>query len=318
MRFYLCIDDTDDETKSIGTGQIASEIYQELSGRGSAMRYQVTRHQLLLDPRIDYTSHNSSMCMEGDTQLEADAVWELAVECLLRLRSPSSNPGICLYVPPKAPDEERLLKFGRKAQEKVLTLDKAIKIAGKTPGLRLGAPAGNGNGQIGALAGVSLRLGGNDGTFRGKVSFEGNVPCTAREMKERLGIDEIFSLTKEPIPEGAMVTVSGSLKLIYRNFKAAAAGRPLPDGSYELCSKASLFEAATGLSRSQIEDCAHFAWDNDSGEQWSDKAGTCENCLYRRLTKKGMKCKYYNRMLPTSLGEMERAAGLQEESDGQI
>ena len=306
MKFYLCIDDTDDATKSIGTGQIASMIYDALQERGSRMRYQITRHQLLLDPRIDYTSHNSSMCMEGETMLRADEIWELASEYLLRERAETSDPGICLYVPPEIPDEKRLCEFGRKAKEQVFTVNDAAEIARKTPGIQLGAPVGNGNGQIGALAGVGLRLGGNDGTFRGKIAFNGKVVCTAKEMKQKLEIAGLYGLKGEVIPDNASVVISGSVKLVYRNFQAVAVGRPMVDGTYELCSKASVLEADTGLSRSQIQDCEHFAWDNDSGEQWSSTKGTCENCLYRRLTRKGMKCRYYNRMLPTSVEELER------------
>ena len=69
--FFLCIDDTDDTSKSIGTGEIASHIYDQLKKLGCQMHYNITRHQLLLDPRIAYTSHNSSMCMEGTGPLKA-------------------------------------------------------------------------------------------------------------------------------------------------------------------------------------------------------------------------------------------------------
>lgn len=298
MNFYLCIDDTDDAVKNIGTGKIASMIYDALRDKGSVMRYGVTRHQLLLDPRIDYTSHNSAMCMEGSTGLDADEIWKISEEYLLRMRAETSNPGICLYIPPEIPDEELLCTFGRKAKEQVLVIEDAVKTAEKTSGVRLGAPAGNGNGQIGALAGIGLRLGGNDGTFRGKITLDSEAVCTAAEMKKRLGIENIHTLTKENIPDDAFVRTSGNVKLIYRNFQAAAAGRRMPDGTYELYSKAFILEMDTGLSRIGTVNCGQFVWDNDSGEQWSDKEGACENCLNRRLDRDGMKCGYYNCMLP--------------------
>lgn len=298
MNFYLCIDDTDDAVKSIGTGQIASMIYDALRDRGSVMRYHITRHQLLLDPRIDYTSHNSAMCMEGSTELSADEIWKISEEYLLRMRAETSNPGMCLYIPPETPDEELLCRFGRKAKEQVLMIEDALEAAEKTSGVRLGAPAGNGNGQIGALAGIGLRLGGNDGTFRGKIKFDRKVVCTAGEMKKRLGIENIYTLTKEIIPDDAFVRTSGNVKLIYRNFQAAALGRKMSDGTYELYSKAFVLEMDTGLRRIERENCRQFIWDNDSGERWSDKEGACENCLNRKLDSNGMKCEYYNCMLP--------------------
>ena len=67
MKFFLCIDDTDDMEKTVGTGEIAQIIFSGLKREGCKMEYTITRHQLLLDDNIDYTSHNSSMCMEGET-----------------------------------------------------------------------------------------------------------------------------------------------------------------------------------------------------------------------------------------------------------
>lgn len=65
IRYYLCVDDTDDLTKKTSTGKIAEHIKKEAESLGSVIDYGITRHQLLLDDAIAYTSHNSSMCFRA-------------------------------------------------------------------------------------------------------------------------------------------------------------------------------------------------------------------------------------------------------------
>lgn len=311
MRFLLCIDDTDDTTKSVGTGEIATHIMEALQEKGCSFPYNITRHQLLLDPSIDYTSHNSSMCMDGEGNLNADEIWETAVSVLMSMRSPISNPGVCLYTDPEPEGIRRLSKFGKKAKEEVLTVQKALHKASNTPGVRLEAPAGNGNGQIGALAGIGLRLDGNDGTFRGKIRLEEELILSCAEMKAKLGVQEIYDVEGGLLEDDKTVRASRQLKLILRNHRPAAAVRLAGDGIYDLCTKANVFEATVAPLSNGVENCEFFEWDNDRGEQWTEKQGRCENCLHRKLTRKGMKCTHYNRMLPTSAGELRKAEALE-------
>ena len=49
IRYYLCVDDTDDLTKKTSTGKIAEHIKKEAESLGSVIDYGITRHQLLLD-----------------------------------------------------------------------------------------------------------------------------------------------------------------------------------------------------------------------------------------------------------------------------
>lgn len=291
MKFWLCIDDTDDKTKSVGTGEIASVIYGKIAEKGCVMRLQVTRHQLLLDPRIAYTSHNSSMCMEGETKLSAEELLRVARETLLEMRSPISQPGICLFMPKEGADCNEIIRFGQRAKVEVLHREEAITLAAHTENLFLEAPAGDGSGMIGALAGVGLRLAGNDGTFRGKIVLEEPLFETARDMKKRMQLSDIWDGYEDRmLADEEMVRAEGQIKLVYRNFGAIAAVRKAPDGIYEMCSKASVYEQTISGEMPKIENCVYFEWDNDIGEQWTEKAGTCENCLHRRLTKHGMKC----------------------------
>nr|WP_314180738.1 hypothetical protein [uncultured Campylobacter sp.] len=62
FKFLLCVDDTDELGGEISTGLLAEEI-AAFAGSFAHVSF-VTRHQLLLDPRINYTSHNSCICFE--------------------------------------------------------------------------------------------------------------------------------------------------------------------------------------------------------------------------------------------------------------
>jgi thiazole biosynthesis protein thiG len=68
FEFLLCIDDTDELGGEISTGSLAQEIALEISSFAKVSF--ITRHQLLLDPRINYTSHNSSMCLAAKISKE--------------------------------------------------------------------------------------------------------------------------------------------------------------------------------------------------------------------------------------------------------
>ena len=59
---YIGIDDTDNLT-SRGTGSRARELIELLEEKKLAKGLAVTRHQLLVDDRVPYTSHNSSACL---------------------------------------------------------------------------------------------------------------------------------------------------------------------------------------------------------------------------------------------------------------
>jgi hypothetical protein len=64
VKIFIGIDDTDNlETR--GTGYQARTLGQSLSEAGLFEMRTVTRHQLLVDRRIPFTSHNSSACLAG-------------------------------------------------------------------------------------------------------------------------------------------------------------------------------------------------------------------------------------------------------------
>jgi hypothetical protein len=154
---YVGIDDTD-TLDTPGTNQLARALVARVAAAWRCVR--ITRHQLLFDPRVPYTSHNSSasllLCPRGPAEVAA-----LADELRAAMRDwfvPGSDPGLCLApaVPPA------VVAFGRRCQHEVVGQGEACRLAGAC-GLHLEGLGGTEGGVIGALAAVGLAATGDDG-----------------------------------------------------------------------------------------------------------------------------------------------------------
>jgi hypothetical protein len=171
MNIYLSIDDTDN-LDSPGSGQLAEILAGELKHKGLASQCSnISRHQLFFHEAIPYTSHNSSMCFTttiGDNRL--DDVIEFAKQFLKKASAPGSDPGLCVAIDDKSLDRATLTAFGVSAKGTVLSKQEAYSLANIT-GIHLSEHGGTGDGIIGALAGIGLRLQGNDGRFRGWLNL---------------------------------------------------------------------------------------------------------------------------------------------------
>jgi hypothetical protein len=162
-RHYLGIDDTDVLGRKPGTGRLARELGASLQADGLARLEGVVRQQLLVDPRIPYTSHNSPACLvlaiaDGD----AGRVFDTASRWVAARSADGSDPGVCLAEEWRV--DEAVRAFGVRASIEVVTKSEALDLAERT-GLRLVELGGTGGGVIGALAGVGLTAAGNAGRF---------------------------------------------------------------------------------------------------------------------------------------------------------
>ncbi|MFC5993454.1 hypothetical protein ACFQE5_04395 [Pseudonocardia hispaniensis] len=200
------IDDTDDAT-SPGTGRRCRQLADELAAAGLGRPAGATRHQLLVDPRIPYTSHNSSACI-GWRSAGADPVAVLpevvghAGAFLERVCPPAADPGLAVAIPQRLPGWSALVDFGLRAKRHVLSIDEATALATAT-GVHLSGHGGTHGGRIGALAAVGLHLSGDDGLFLflpGIRDLEGRL--TAEELRRRVPIDRAFGPgAQEPAPD---------------------------------------------------------------------------------------------------------------------
>jgi hypothetical protein len=186
---FIGMDDTDNK-ESGGTGRVARGIASVLSERFSVLG--VSRHQLLVDDRVPYTSNNSCNVIhlltdEADRNTLAAWVSELLIKrCLV-----GSDPGLCI-----ADTSAAGHPFGGAVQTRLAAQAEAFDVARELQAI-LHPLGGTGDGVIGALAGVILAAGGNDGRFvevgrsrelEGVVSVEELLSAGVKEIRTRDGV----------------------------------------------------------------------------------------------------------------------------------
>lgn len=183
------IDDTDN-LLSPGTGRRARALLRELTDAGLGTAAGATRHQLLVDDRIPYTSHNSSACLAWrsptqNPQAVLDHVIDMAGRFLERVCPPDADPGLAVVVPSRLRDITALAEFGWRAKREVLHTNDARQFAEEL-GVHLSGHGGTQDGVLGALAAVGLHLSGNDGMF---ISLPGLF-----ELPHQTTIDQLHRL----------------------------------------------------------------------------------------------------------------------------
>lgn len=214
--YLICIDDTDDiGTK--GTGEIAEEIGALLMSRFGGKAGLVSRHQLFVHPDIPYTSHNSAMCFAYTGDVDLQALRELAAGHLVAESAAAADPGLGILTLQQFTGQEALVAFGRQAKEEVKTKDQAYELAAEL-GIDLTEHGGTGQGVIGALAGLGLRLEGKDGRVKGQIklgqSEEASVTLSVADILARSGLDLVVDLQGHQLAPGEEVTLSGKVKAI--------------------------------------------------------------------------------------------------------
>lgn len=217
MRLYICIDDTDN-LESRGTGKLTALLIEELVKRHWGHATPITRHQLFVHPDIAYTSHNSSMCfgLETREQLVPEII-ELAGDFLKRESAPGSDPGLCVAPLATMTHQDQVISFGFRAKEEVLSKAEAYKLA-SLAGIHLSEHGGTGIGVIGSLAGVGLRMGGNDGRFRGKIEIEPAwTVITVANLIERTHVDEVRTLDGLRLPDRELILLGETVKPVLLN-----------------------------------------------------------------------------------------------------
>jgi len=161
------IDDTDD-LQSPGTGRRARALLRELAEAGLGEPAGATRHQLLVDERIPYTTHNSSACLAwrsagGNPDAVLADVIDRAGRFLEGVCPPDADPGLVVAIPSRL-EAAKLVDFGQRAKREVLRTSDARELAAAL-GVHMSGHGGTQDGVLGALAAVGLYLSGNDGLF---------------------------------------------------------------------------------------------------------------------------------------------------------
>jgi len=220
MNIIVCIDDTDN-LESPGTGHLAADLKGDIEKLWGGKTSLISRHQLFVSPEVPYTSHNSSMCFRADLSLEyLDEMIAYAGEFLERRGAEGSDPGLCVVVPEKLKNYEELISFGRDATCRVLTKKNAWSLAADLD-VHLSEHGGTGDGIIGALAGVGLRLYGNNGRFKGwhDVPDERRRIC-AGELCKDFDIDEIRSVEGQKLDDSEELFLKDKIKTVLLDHKS--------------------------------------------------------------------------------------------------
>jgi hypothetical protein len=233
MEVYVCIDDTDN-LESRGTGELAALLADDIEKNGWGTSSFITRHQLLVHPDVPYTSHNSSMCFSAtinDSFLET--LISHASGFLERESAEGSDPGLCVAVSDRIASPEGLKEFGLKAKQQVLTKSEAYYLA-QNLGVHLSAHGGTGHGVIGALAGVGLRLGGNDGRMRGglKLGAE-NAVVKVGEICSHPQVDAVRSTDGNLLGNEEGVILGEKIKTVLLDGKSVLLVMPAKDVTEE-------------------------------------------------------------------------------------
>lgn len=161
MRVYIGFDDTDTLGSRIGTGKLARRFEKQIPD--NCRVWGVVRQQLLVDPGIPYTSHNSSACMIvdfTDPSME-DVLLKLAIGHIERESLPGSDPGLCI-VRWDHPSLSALQDFALKCTRRIVTQSEAMAASGAA---HLSGHGGTNDGIIGAAAAVGLTANGWNGRF---------------------------------------------------------------------------------------------------------------------------------------------------------
>ena len=121
---YIGIDDTD-TLESRGTGNLARRIASILSTEFTV--HGVVRHQLLKDPRVPCTSHNSSAAIVVDYNKKTIPrdLFKSVKDIMLSDFQQGSDPGLCIIcdVPGEIQD------FGRQAKQRLVDRGEARSLA---------------------------------------------------------------------------------------------------------------------------------------------------------------------------------------------
>lgn len=213
MDYYISIDDTDNLT-SIGTGEVAENLGKLLNKLDFGKPSPVTRHQLFFNDAIAYTSHNSAMCFElKGCEKDANKLICLCSSYLKDNCAEGSDPGLCI-VEKNFSDREEVINFGQDAKCKVLTKDQAYKLA-KEKNIHLSEHGGLGIGVIGALAGIGLRMYGNDGRYKGQFRVSTNQDnMLVKDLLTHDRIDSVQDKNGYTLTEKEEVFVTEKVKTV--------------------------------------------------------------------------------------------------------
>ena len=304
MKIYVCIDDTDN-IDSIGTGTVADYIKTKIESELDLSCTPTTRHQLLIHEDIPYTSHNSSMCfivnlreleVETESAVDKSTLWaeqleqikKIAMNTVLEYKAEGSDPGLCVVLNPNDEVSSKLIQFGMETKISIKTKSEAYGLASSL-GVHLSEHGGTGGGIIGAMAGVGLRLSGNDGEVKASLKSFDKGSYSVESLMALPEVEIIRHIDSMAIISSGDITFTNKSKTILRKGQFTLFVTGL-EGAYRALEKKQIrkMEIKQNRTDAEKEHCKHFM--RDVEEECIDDKKVCANCSCRRWTNTSFKC----------------------------
>lgn len=206
-RYLLGIDDTDDAF-SRGTGFHGRQLARWLTWRNLVEVHSISRHQLTTHEAVECTSHNSAVCIEFSlVETSIIDIWQAARCGLNSLAAAESETGLCLA--PNVEVPAGIVEFGVRCKLAPVRLTEARALSGGQIQLGPLKDQPDAAGQVGALAAVGLRAGGDDGRviWLPKLRMMAGVFSLA-EIQRTMGVE-----IKAATPSGQQAASQDRIKL---------------------------------------------------------------------------------------------------------
>ena len=164
----------------------------------AVVMWGVVRQQLLVDPAIPYTSHNSAACavIEIPDPSLVQTLIDRGIQHIEKHFIPGSDPGLCIAAEGNG-TLSHLIAFGKVCATSIVSQKTALQAA---TGVHLSGHGGTNDGIIGAAAGVGLTASGWSGRF---IEFKGlrDFPGLVRVAElERAGMVVVSVDRDAPVP----------------------------------------------------------------------------------------------------------------------
>ncbi len=300
-----------------GSGSRLTELMEKIKERifdqfGVKINMGITRHDM---PETSAIAGQDVLCFDVDLSGgDADEICGIVRGMVGGHYTPEDEPGFCvLKVPMEDPEDglhediashadkkrisqikkdyEDLIRFGQQARLRPVTADEARETASEFDGINL---EGEGEkGLIGALAGVGLRISGENGNFLGTFdmtdfsirSFGAVAQCIGAfrmhhgidpNFVDRTGGTLGFHDRIRLIPNAAAILVSGRFSIMCSY------------GNDELWTPYTKDDFGKVRKR---RSCDFFELDPDEEETFREtRRRSCGTCLFRKLTNEGFVC----------------------------
>ncbi len=229
MKLIIAIDDTDN-LESRGTGFRARQLGLSLEDLGYAVVSSITRHQLLVDRRIPYTSHNSSASILVNSLVDIKSIIDLCSAYLKEESAEGSDAGLCVAEFDCV--SEDIIHWGNRAKKEILTLEEAHSLAEKE-GIFLEGYKGQKIGVIGALAAVGLRREANDGRLLWLPNLrEANGIYTINDFKTLVNLEAVTQKNGTFVSGNEKIMVGEWCRPVHVNKKITLIVEKEPDNEH--------------------------------------------------------------------------------------